>query len=168
MRWLATILLASVLASAWMSAPALSQTQENEGPNFNIARWASGTYAYTRLSEPADRGWEKFQMNAYVDGSRTMTMWHDLKARNAQFTVILRVDAAFKPQEAFLNYWVANGFKGSTLIRVSEGTLTASANGPAGVFEQSLDVPGAFSIGTHPVSADGWHMAQGSDEDGVA
>ncbi len=159
---------AAVAACVWWAAPALAQTPENDGPNINIARWASGTYAYTRISEPADRGWEKFHMNAYADGSRTMTMWHDLKARNAQFTVVLRVGADFRPEEAFLSYWVANGFKGSTLIRVDGDTLTASANGPAGVYEHSRDVPETVSIGTHPVSADGWHMWSDSGEVGKA
>ncbi len=135
-----------------------AQTPENDGPNVNIARWAAGTYAYTRPSAPADRGWERFHMNAYADGSRTMTIWHDLKARNAQFTVVLRVGPDFRPLETFLSYWVAEGFKGSTLIRVDGDTLTASASGPAGLFEQSVDVPNVFSIGTHPVSADGWHL----------
>jgi hypothetical protein len=159
----------AALAACFMwSASAGAQTPENEGPNINVARWASGTYAYSRVSEPTDRGWEKFYMNAYADGSRTMTMWHDLKARNAQFTVVLRVDADFRPQEAFLSYWVANGFKGSTLIRVDGETLTASANGPAGLYEQSREVPRVFSIGTHPLSADGWHMWGDSGEAGVA
>ena len=137
---------------------AVAQTKDNEGPNTNILRWASGMYAYTTLNEPRDRGWERFHMNVYADGSRTMNMWHDLSARNAQFTVVLRVAADFRPIEAFLSYWVAEGFKGSTIIRVDGDTLTASASGPAGLHEQRITVPPVFSIGTHPVSADGWHL----------
>ncbi|MEQ8509048.1 MAG: hypothetical protein RIB43_08595 [Rhodospirillaceae bacterium] len=149
------------------SAFAAAQTGDSEGPNTNILRWASGTYAYTTLTEPRDRGWERFHMNVYTDGSRAMNMWHDLSARDAQFTVILRVNDAFRPQEAFLSYWVANGFKGSTLIRVEDATLSASANGPAGLHNQTLTVPATFSIGTHPVSADGWHLASDSGENGA-
>ncbi len=156
-----TVLMAPLLL--W-SAFVAAQTGDSEGPNINILRWASGTYAYTTLTEPRDRGWERFHMNVYADGSRTMNMWHDLSARDAQFTVILRVNDAFRPQEAFLSYWVADGFKGSTLIRVEDATLSASANGPAGLHNQSLTVPATFSIGAHPVSADGWHLASDSGE----
>lgn len=144
-----------------------AQTQDNNGPNINILRWASGTYAYTTLGDPHDRGWERFHVNVYSDGSRTMNMWHDLSARNAQFTVIHRVDADFRPVETFLSYWTAGGFKGSTLIRVDQDTLTANAQGPAGNHQQSVSVPAAFSVGTHPVSADGWHLATDNGEDGL-
>ena len=102
---------------------ASAQTGDSEGPNANILRWASGTYAYTTLSEPRDRGWERFHMNVYTDGSRTMNMWHDLSARDAQFTIILRVAENFRPLEAFVSYWVANGFKGSTLSSVGRELL---------------------------------------------
>lgn len=145
----------------------VAQTGDAEGPNSNIVRWASGTYAYTTMSEPRDRGWERFHMNVYADGSRTMNMWHDLRARSAQFTVILRVAGDFRPLEAFVSYWVANGFKGSTLIRVDGDALTASASGPAGQHDQDITAPDMFSIGTHPVSADGWHLSTDSGKDGV-
>ncbi|MBT5241915.1 MAG: hypothetical protein HN793_09260 [Rhodospirillaceae bacterium] len=155
-----------LLALIW-TAGASAQTGDQEGPNTNILRWASGTYAYTTLSEPRDRGWERFHMNVYSDGSRTMNMWHDLSARSAQFTVVHRVAADFRPIETYLSYWVANGFKGSTIIRVNGDSLTASANGPAGQHDQSMDVPAVFSVGTHPVSADGWHLWSDSGEVGV-
>lgn len=156
----------ALCALLWSGLSA-AQTGDTEGPNSNIVRWAHGTYAYTTLSEPRDRGWERFHMNVYADGSRTMNMWHDLKARSAQFTVIHRVEANFRPIETFVSYWVANGFKGSTLIRVEDETLTASARGPAGQHDQTLDVPAVFSVGTHPVSADGWHLWSDSGENGT-
>ena len=142
-----TIAACALLWSSFASA----QTGDTDGPNSNILRWASGTYAYTTLSEPRDRGWERFHMNVYADGSRTMNMWHDLSARSAQFTVIHRVAANFRPLETFLSYWVADGFKGSTLIRIDQDRLTANAHGPAGSYEQNIDVPDVFSVGTHPV-----------------
>lgn len=156
----------TLCALLW-TASAGAQTGDQEGPNTNILRWASGTYAYTTLSDPRDRGWERFHMNVYSDGSRTMNMWHDLSARSAQFTVVHRVAANFRPIETFLSYWVANGFKGSTLIRVDGDTLTASASGPAGQHDQSIEVPTGFSVGTHPVSADGWHLWSDSGEAGA-
>lgn len=163
-KFVATIFTLSALIWSTLS---VAQTGDTEGPNSNILRWASGTYAYTTLSEPRDRGWERFHMNVYADGSRTMNMWHDLKARSAQFTVIHRVAANFRPIETFVSYWVANGFKGSTHIRIDGDTLTASASGPAGQHDQTTTVPDVFSVGTHPVSADGWHLWSDSGEAGV-
>lgn len=165
MTKLATTLVA--ISALFWSALSVAQTGDTDGPNANILRWAAGTYAYTTLSAPRDRGWERFHMNVYADGSRTMNMWHDLKARSAQFTVIHRVEANFRPIETFVSYWVANGFKGSTIIRVDGDTLTASASGPAGHHDQTVAVPDTFSVGTHPVSADGWHLWSDNGETGV-
>jgi hypothetical protein len=84
-------------------------------------------------------------------------MWHDLYARNNQFTVVLRVAANFRPLESYLSYWTPNGYKGSNFIVVTGDKLTATTNGPQGTITQTLDVPETVSIGTHPVAGDGWH-----------
>lgn len=131
---------------------------ENTGPNANITRWASGTYDYLTIKDKRARGTERFYMNAYPDGSRSMIMWHDLAARNAQFSVMLRVAANFRPLEAYVTYWTANGYKGSALMTVAGDKLTAISNGPQGSSTQSITVPERFSIGSHPLSGDGWHM----------
>lgn len=130
---------------------------ENTGPNTNITRWAEGTYTYQSLNEKRPRAWEKFHMNVHPDGSRTMIMWHDLFARNNQFTVVLRVAANFRPLESYLSYWTPNGYKGSNFTTVMGDKLSAVTNGPIGQITQSLTIPERVSIGTHPVAADGWH-----------
>ncbi len=130
--------------------------------NKNIVRWSRGTYEYRTLEDKAPRGSERFQLMVHPGGSRTLLMWHDLAARNAQFTVVLRTDAAFRPVEAYLNYWVETGYKGSALIRVDRDELFVTSQGASGAHTQTITVPEAFSIGTHPVSADGWHLYQQS------
>ena len=130
---------------------------ENTGPNTNISRWAEGTYRYQTADGKRERGWEKFHMNVHPDGSRTMIMWHDLYARNNQFTVVLRVAENFRPLQTYLSYWSPNGYKGSNFINVMGNKLTAVTNGPQGTITQNLDIPEKISIGSHPVSADGWH-----------
>ena len=37
-------------------------------------------------------------------------MWHDVFARNNQFTVMFRVTKDFRPIQAFVSYWTAAGF----------------------------------------------------------
>jgi len=142
-----------------LSRPAAGAVQENTGPNAAIVRRASGVYRYETIRDARRRGEERFQLLVHPDGSRTMLMWHDLAARNAQFTVVLRNDASLRPLEAFVSYWNDARFKGSASILVEDTRLTTQASGPAGVIPQATVVPRAFSIGTHPVAADGWHTA---------
>lgn len=130
-------------------------------PNASITRWARGTFAYQTLEDKRPRGSERFELMVHPDGSRTLLMWHDLAARNAQFSVVLRTEASFRPVEAYLNYWVESGYKGSSLIRVNSESLTITSRQSAGEHQQqTLEVPAKFSIGTHPVAGDGWHLWQ--------
>lgn len=136
--------------------------------NRNIVRRASGAYSYRTLAGKTDRGSERFNLLVHPDGSRTMTIWHDLHAKDAQFAVVLRVAKNFRPLSAFASYWVASGYKGNTTFQVDGNTLTAQSVGPAGVQTQLIDVPDDFSIGTHPVAADGWHQWYVDSEAGNA
>jgi hypothetical protein len=149
----------SPAAGAAFSRPPASAVPENTGPNSTIVRRASGTYRYETIADRRLRGEERFQLLVHPDGSRTMLMWHDLAARNAQFTVVLRNDARFRPLEAFVSYWNGGRFKGSAHFLVEGTRLTAQASGPSGVTPQATVVPPWFSIGTHPVAGDGFHTA---------
>jgi len=156
-RWRrSTAALIGVLAVA--TGAVASEVPDNK----NIVRWARGTYEYRTLEDKTPRGSERFELMVHPDGSRTMLMWHDLAARNAQFTVVLRTDAAFRPVEAYLNYWVESGYKGSALLRVDRDELGVTSQGASGAHTQIITAPEQFSIGTHPVSADGWHLYQQS------
>ncbi len=126
--------------------------------NASIERKISGRYSYTTLEERTPRGEEAFRLFVHPDGSRTMMIWHDLAAKDAQFSVVLRADASFRPQSAYVSYWVENGFKGHTLFAVTGNTVTMTNSGPAGQQTAAIEVPAKFSIGTHPVAADGWHL----------
>lgn len=150
---------AAANAPSSFQRPGAGAVAENTGPNAAIVRRASGTYRYETVAEQRVRGEERFQLLAHPDGSRTMLMWHDLAARNAQFTVVLRNETTFRPLEAFVSYWNAGRFKGSAHFLVQGAQLQAQANGPAGVMPQTTTVPPVFSIGTHPVAGDGWHTA---------
>jgi len=149
--------LAAALLAIGVHSAAAQEVPENTGPNANIVRWAEGSYRYADAAGERDRGTESFRLTVHPDGTRTMIMWHDLFARNLQYSVILRVEPSFRPIQAFANYWSENGYKGSTLVTVDGDTLTAITHGPNGRVDQTLTVPDGLSIGSHPVSADGWH-----------
>ena len=122
-----------------------------------VVRWAKGRYAYTTFKDGRARGTEDFHLTVHRDGSRSLTMWHDIFARHSQFSVSLNIDAAQRPTEAFISYWTVAGYKGSTHIRVDGPQLSADYRGQAGDLKQTLAVPAQFSIGSHPVAGDGWH-----------
>lgn len=138
-------------------APARTPIAENTGPNVTITHRASGVYRYETISDGRVRGEERWQFLAHPDGSRTLMVWHDLAARNAQFTVVLRVAGNFRPLEAFVNYWNGGAYKGSGHFVVSGDKLFAHSTGPSGPHNATVEVPEQFSIGTHPVAGDGWH-----------
>ena len=118
-----------------------------------------GEYRNETIDERAPRGSERFELLGHPDGSRTVSISTDLAARGAIFMVVLRVAADFRPLEAFANYWNGGALKGSGHFVIDGSSLYARSTGPAGVNERTTVVPARFSIGSHPVSADGWHTA---------
>ncbi len=148
----AALLVASTLG-ALPAGPPLAATA-----NGSIERWVSGTYAYRALADGAERGTERFQLTVHPDGSRTMMIWQNLHDRDAQFSVVLRVSGGFRPLEAYVSYWVASGYKGSGTFTVTGDRLAVRSRGPGGQIDETLAAPPEFSIGTHPVAADGWHL----------
>ena len=152
----AVVALPGIASQAHAQQPA--SPAENEGPNASIARWAEGEYAYLEAATGAQRGFERFRLTVHPDGSRTLLMWHDLTARNAQFTVMLRTEPSFRPLEASVSYWNAGQYKGFASLMVDGETLHLSSSGSYGTVEQEVAVPEQFSIGSHPISGDGWHL----------
>lgn len=147
------------VATAQTGATARAAVTENLGPNAAIVRRAAGVYRYETISDGRVRGEERFQLFVHPDGSRTLSVWHDLAARNAQFTVVLRNAEDFRPLEAYVSYWNAARFKGSAHFLVDGASVTTTSRGPYGLVPQRLEAPAVFSIGTHPVAGDGWHTA---------
>jgi hypothetical protein len=152
--WLAAVLL--LFAGAAMAQA--TAVPESTGPNTSVARWAEGEYAYRSLADGRDRGWERFRLTVHPDGSRTLLMWHDLRARSAQFNVMLRVDGSFRPLDAFVSYWNDGRYKGSAAMMVLGPTLELASRGAWGTLRETVQVPERFSIGTHPIAGDGWHI----------
>lgn len=148
--------------SVWSAICALAlfaSTVAAEG-NGAVVRAISGEYLNETIAAGERRGGERFELLVHPDGSRTLSISADLTSRNAWFTVVLRADATFRPLEAYASYWNAGVQKGRGLFRVRDDLVIAESSGPRSGLERSeTKVPTRFSIGTHPVSADGWHTA---------
>jgi len=132
--------------SAPTSAPAAGSiagapTEESPGPNSSIVRWSEGEYVYRSLKDRAERGWERFSLTVHPDGSRSMLMWHGLRARSAQFTVSLRSEKTFRPLEAYVSYWNDGKYKGSATMFVSGPTLYLISRGAWGTHRERVPVP---------------------------
>lgn len=117
-----------------------------------------GEYTYTALSDGRPRGWERFLMTIHEDGSRSLLMWNDIHARRAQMTTLVLVDADFLPRAAWANYWNESGYKGSALLRRESSGIAVDSVGAWGRHQETVTVDGHFSLGTHPVAGDGWHV----------
>lgn len=123
-------------------------------------RVVQGEYRSEGVAGGERRGSEYFQLVVNSDGSRTLSISSDLTWRNSWFTVVLRSAADFRPLEAYVNYWSGGRYKGSGHFVVEGERMLAESNGPdSGRQQQETAIPEHFSIGTHPVSADGWHTA---------
>ena len=85
-------------------------------------------------------------------------MWHDLAARNAQFTVVLRVAPSFRPVDEFDSYWNGGKFEGSAPFHIDGNQFIANSFRPYGARQQTIEVPEKFSLGSRPVASDGWHI----------
>lgn len=120
----------------------------------------SGEYRNETIANGERRGGERFELVVHADGSRTLSISTDLTSRNAWFSVLLRSAADFRPLEAYANYWNGGNHKGSGVFRIEGDRLLAESRGPqSGLQRGETQVPQRFSMGTHPVSADGWHTA---------
>lgn len=143
------------------ASTAFAQTEPNPtigGANANVVRAAKGTIVYKVLSTGAVLGGENWNLTVHPDGSRTMQALNRYGSPGVQRHVTYRVDATFRPLEAYLLYWVGGQWKGSGFFSVHGDTLDAVANTPNGTLTHTLKVPQNFSFIPHPLSTDAWHM----------
>lgn len=119
-----------------------------------------GAYRNETLDQRQWRGDEHFDLWVHADGSHTLNVITHLAARSALFDVNLRSDSKFNPLEAFVRYWNQGAYKGSGHFVVEDGVLQMTSTGPTGRQTAMLDLPASWTLGAHPVSADGWHTAR--------
>jgi hypothetical protein len=116
-----------------------------------------GTNLCTNLDDGAPCGTERWLVTVYADGTRTIRTFLDMPNTASQITMVMRVDAEFRPIDAFANVYSTGRFLGSGFYAIEGHKLKQSINTPDGVFVDQIDVPEDFSLLLHPASADGWH-----------
>lgn len=135
--------------------------QSEEMPrNASVARVAEGRYENRSTENGALIGTETFRLTVFADGSRCLSIWSNSANRGTHITSQVCVDRNFRPIEASARYWIGGRFRGSGWLRVSGTKLVlVSASADGALKTTTQDVPAKFSIGTHPISGDAWHVA---------
>ncbi len=131
---------------------------KEESANDSIVRAVSGTHECKIVSEDEVCGYEDFKLTVQPDGSRTVRIFTNRIKAKAQQNVILRVDKNFRPIEAVSIPYSDQIFR-TGLFTVAGNKLIILINEKGERKEVTLDVPDNFSLGTHPVTGDGWHFA---------
>ncbi len=137
---------------------AAAQTQ-SAVPNASLVRTVEGRYENRDLKGGRVIGVETFRMTAYADGSRCLLIWSNTATRGTQISAHVCVDRQYRPTDAFARYWVNGAYRGAAWISVDTADLTLTSTVGGAATSQSVPLPAIFSIGTHPVSGDGWHAA---------
>lgn len=130
-----------------------------DAPPQAVQRWWEGSYEYRNLGDGATFGVERFRLTLHPDGTRTLVTWNDNRARATQINAVLRVDASFRPLEAYAAYWQGGQWRGSVNVHRTADGIRVSTSGPDGTASRVEPVPGSFSLSLHPVAVDGLHVA---------
>jgi hypothetical protein len=139
---------------------AVATTSPPQGPpNASLVRVIEGRYENRAAGTGNLIGTEHFRLNVHPDGTRCIAIWSNSASRGTQITSNVCVDAAFRPLEAYARYWIGGKYRGSAWIRVNGTRLNLVSEAGAQPGSMDIDVPAAFSLGTHPISADAWHVA---------
>ncbi len=146
----------SILAATLLSSGVLAQDHPD---NTNIERMATGAYSFYEDDGETMRGREDFRMIVHGDGSRTMTVFKDMFNNSRQYTIVMRVNAAFRPIESFSSYWQDDGFKGSVRVTVDGDQLHAASWGPGGPADHRLIVPPVVAVITHAEALNSWNAS---------
>ncbi len=137
--------------------------------NPSLSRVIEGRYENRELKGGRVVGVESFRLNVHPDGSRCLAIWSNSATRGTQITADVCVDRQFRPLQAYARYWIGGAYRGAAWISVDGANLHVHSSTGGATMTLSVAVPARFSLGTHPMSADAWHMAAlGSDGGTVA
>jgi hypothetical protein len=125
----------------------------------SVLRTREGRYEQRRTEGAVRVGVESFHLAVHPDGTRSLVVWNDLRERASQMSVTLSVDPDFRAREAYARYWTAGKWRGSAWVRVEGARISLSSQSGGALGSVEAQAPARLSIGTHPVSGDGWHVA---------
>jgi hypothetical protein len=146
----------ALIAAAGLAATPAATAEPAPTANKNVTRWATGTIAYRVKSTGVVNGYETWRLSVHPDGSRTMAATVQYAPRDIQRHVVQRVDAAFKPLEAYALYWIEGQWRGSAMVKASNKKLSVTASTPSGEQAQSFEIGDTLAIVPHVLATDSW------------
>ena len=148
--WLTLFLLA--VPSACFAANTLPATALPD--NENIIRQASGVLAFRSLSTGATRGEERFHIAVLVDGTRMVSAVSRYGPRDIYRQSLTRLDAAMRPLDSTLHYWIEGEWRASGVIMVDGDRVDVTSRGPLGTRSHTVSIPGPFAVLPHQLTPD--------------
>ncbi len=148
---LGVLLACSIAVVADAAEPAIA--------NPSLVRVIEGRYENRELKGGRVIGVESFRLNVHADGSRCIAIWSNSATRGTQINADVCVDREFRPLQAYARYWTGGAYRGAAWITIDGANLSLHSSTGAGVTTLGVPVPARFSLGTHPISADAWHVA---------
>lgn len=104
-------------------------------------------------------GRESFTVTVQPDGGRTLRAHCEMDNDELLRDVVLTLDGAWRPLDAFVRLTIGNAFQGSGWFRFSDTVLECeTVTRDAGRLSQRLATPvWPPSFGGHPICCDTWH-----------
>lgn len=136
--------------------------------NPSLTRVVEGRYETRELKGGRVVGVESFRLNVHSNGSRCIAIWSNSATRGTQITADVCVDRQFRPLQAYARYWIGGAYRGAAWINVDGASLSVHSSTGGAATTLNVAVPARFSLGTHPISADAWHVAALGSEGGAA
>lgn len=127
--------------------------------NPSLLRTIEGRYENRETKSGRVLGTETFRINAYADGSRCILIWSNSASRGTQISANVCVDSTFRPTDAYARYWLGGKYRGTAWLNVAGNELSVVSTVGGPVTSVAIKVPDRFSVGTHPISGDAWHVA---------
>lgn len=134
--------------------------QTPDVPNASIARSASGTLVYRKMTTGVVTGSEHWSMVAHPDGSRTLHTSNRMDATGLHRNVVLNVGRNFRPLSLYAFFWFKGRWIGTSLATVDGERLRIVANTPDGTLTQERAIPDRFAFIPHPPASNAWQVGQ--------
>ena len=143
----------SLSLAVGLCAPARAETDGN-----GLLRSASGTIEDRSLDDDAARATEQWTLMVHPDGSRTLNTRILDREAPSRTTIVQRVDADFRPLDAFVERWVGDHYQAIGLFSRRGLQIKGLSRSLRGEHSHDLTVPEDVTLISHALAADAWQV----------
>ena len=121
-----------------------------------MSRWAEGKIAYRVKSTGHVNGYERWRLDVHPDGTKTVVATVHYSPRPVLRHVVHRVDAADRPLDTFMAYWIDGAWRGNAWFVMEGDSWRGRILGPDGTFTHAVKPAGRFAMLPHVLAVDSW------------